>query len=74
LSTIKKLDPTIRHNQTQRANMLRHPKLPTETDKRVKAIVLLAELSLIQKSSRLRGEIKHMLFYRGAVQLKGLYA
>lgn len=62
MSTICKLDPTIRHRRAMRRNLLRNP--PRDAHP-----AIMAELWLIAKSSRLTGETKQSLFERGARQI-----
>jgi len=60
----------IRVRRRRRHNLLR-TKLQIRGD-RLAASAVLAELALIHKSPRLTGNTKHVLFMRGAAQLKGL--
>lgn len=62
MSTISKLDSIVRQRRAARRNLLRNP--PYKADPKI-----MAELSLISRSSHLTGETKHELFTRGAAQL-----
>ena len=72
MSTRTKLDPMVRQRRARRAALLRNPPRFENTDSRLKAAIILGELALIRKSSRLHGDTKHALFVRGANQLAGL--
>ncbi len=72
MTTRCKLDPMVRTRRTRRAALLRDPPRIENTDSRLKAAIILGELALIRKSSRLHGDTKHALFVRGANQLAGL--
>jgi len=72
VSTICKIDPSVRLRRTLRANLLRNPPRFASIHSRATADCIMAELHLIHDSSRLRGDTKHMLFTRGATQLAGL--
>ena len=65
MSTITKLYPQVRRDRTARANLLRNP--PRHANPRI-----LAELSLIAKSSKLTGATKQVLFERGVHQIRRL--
>lgn len=66
MSTICKLDPMVRSRRRARANLLR------EKPHNIKCATVMAELALIHDASRLNGATKHVLFVRGAHQLKVL--
>lgn len=66
MSTICKLNPLIRQRRAARRNLLRNPPLMKNIALR---IAIMAEITLIAKSSRLTGTLKHKLFARGAAQM-----
>jgi hypothetical protein len=68
MSTICKLDPMVRVRRHARAGLLRNP--PRAHRDHALHGAILAELRLIQLSSRLTGAAKHALFHRGANQLR----
>ncbi len=72
MTTRCKLDPMVRQRRVRRAALLRNPPRFENGDSRLKAAIILGELALIRKSSRLHGDTKHALFVRGANQLAGL--
>ncbi len=73
MSTICKLSPEVRRQRELRAAVLRNPiPAPKDPKKRGEYIAVMTELSLIAKSSRLRGSTKHTLFMRGINQLAKL--
>ncbi len=72
MSTRTKLDPQVRQRRVRRAALLRNPPHFKNSDSHLKAAIILGELALIRKSSRLHGDTKHALFVRGANQLAGL--
>ena len=72
MSTICKIDPSVRRRRTLRANLFRNPPRFASVQSKAMAGRIMAELHLIHDSSRLRGDTKHMLFMRGAKQLSEL--
>ena len=72
MSTRTKLDPMVRQRRVRRAALLRNPPHFKNIYSHLKAAIILDELALIRKSSRLHGDTKHALFVRGANQLAGL--
>jgi hypothetical protein len=66
MSTSSKLDPMRKQRSARRVALLR-----TKPRSRAEAVIL-AELALIHKSSRLSADTKHELFVRGAKQLSEL--
>ena len=72
MSTRTKLDPRVRQRRVRRAALLRNPPHFKNSDSHLKAAIILGELALIRKSSRLHGDTKHALFVRGANQLARL--
>ncbi len=69
MTTCCKLDPMVRTRRTRRAALLRNTPRFQNSDSHLKAAIILGELALIRKSSRLHGDTKHALFVRGANQL-----
>jgi len=65
MSTICKLDPTVRQRRAMRRNLLRNPPHKARPE-------VMAELALIHDNPRLTGAKKHELFMRGAKQLSEL--
>ena len=72
MSTRTKLDPMVRQRRVRRAALLRNPPHFKNSDSHLKAAIILGDLALSRKSSRLHGDTKHALFVRGANQLAGL--
>ena len=69
MSNASKLDPLTKQRRAARAALLRNPPRFRTAKSHFKAAIILAELALIHKSSRLNGATKHTLFERGAKQL-----
>jgi hypothetical protein len=61
-----------RFGQAARANLLRNPPKFKSRAAAFAAGIIMAELALIHKSSRMTGETKESLFCRGANQLSKL--
>jgi hypothetical protein len=61
-----------RQRRNARHNLLRNPPRFRTAASHYKAAVIMAELALIHKSSRLDGATKHSLFERGCKQLNEL--
>lgn len=72
MSNISKLDMLTKQRRLARVALLRNPPRFRIAASHYKAAIILAELALIHKSSRLDGATKQSLFERGCKQLNEL--